>query len=704
MTTKYPSKAIFKNISIRYKLLLFFLLISLLPITIIGFLSYSQAKQMIINKISQYSLDMVMYNQINLGKDLKTYEDIVLQFVVKPDLNQLLKAYSDNSRDEEIIRQNFKTALKEYVAGNQTIHNVIFIDESNRNPKFLTTGKSLPANFSKTIRNSAFYTNIIKMNGKNLWSPAILLEKESNNYYVAIGRRIKDISTGNPLGVLLAIVDENALDNAINSNLYSLNANNYTLDSIKTNYAIIVDHEGSIISSRFKDIIGKNIMDLIQDKQPIELMFNSISDKGKFNNIIMNKPVVITYHAVGSRGWFLLNIAPVSTLYNEINTLGFIIFILALVIALIATIIAFWISVSISVPLQGIVNIMKQAEDGLLSKRVTITNNDEIGFLGMSFNHMLAKISTLITNTKQTIKVVLEQSLTLKSGAAQSAETAEAVAAAMEQISQGTMEQTNETEKTTIQMNNLAEEINSVVLKASEVEKITDLTKDLSYKSKDSINLLIQKAKETDEITKTITENINELNASMDKIKGVTEVIAGITEQTNLLALNAAIEAARAGEAGLGFAVVSTEINTLANQSRNAAKAINEIIKTIQNQTLLSTNTSAQAYQIVEEQMKAVFSTRDSFDEIIIAMDNIIEKILEITKKIKKIDDFKEQTINSIMTISSISEETAASSQEISASSEEQTAIADQVKYLAEELHNLAENLFTVINTFVIEE
>jgi methyl-accepting chemotaxis protein len=64
------------------------------------------------------------------------------------------------------------------------------------------------------------------------------------------------------------------------------------------------------------------------------------------------------------------------------------------------------------------------------------------------------------------------------------------------------------------------------------------------------------------------------LAESAQKIGDIVKLIQSIAEQTNLLALNATIEAARAGEAGRGFAVVASEVKSLAVQTAKATEAI----------------------------------------------------------------------------------------------------------------------------------
>ena len=83
----------------------------------------------------------------------------------------------------------------------------------------------------------------------------------------------------------------------------------------------------------------------------------------------------------------------------------------------------------------------------------------------------------------------------------------------------------------------------------------------------------------------TTNQDIGALAQGAQKVGDVTKLIRSIAEQTNLLALNATIEAARAGEAGRGFAVVASEVKSLAVQTAKATEDISSQIMEVQNST-----------------------------------------------------------------------------------------------------------------------
>jgi methyl-accepting chemotaxis protein len=473
----------------------------------------------------------------------------------------------------------------------------------------------------------------------------------------------------------------------------------------KKGQVYVVSRKGDLIAAKDvgRVLKGDNLSKLKKVSQFIKSRESHSKSKADISKGIDGTTVVASYVPLVYPDWAVVVELPVWEAYEQVITI-FIISILIMCFSFILAVIAgFYLSKRITKPLVDLRNAAKMISEGNLNTRINVKSKNEIGELALNFNQMVASLGNLIVNTKQAIQVMLEHSMSLKNGSNESLQTSKSVEIAMNQITKGTLEQTVETEKTANQMNDLAKTIDSVVTHANEVESITGFAKSLSLKSKESIHLLTQKARETDAITNTITQNIQEFIASITKIQSLTGMIAGITEQSNLLALNASIEAARAGEAGRGFAVVAEEMYKLAGQSRDAAIIISDTIQDIHSQSVASTASTEQVHSVIDEQITSILTARDSFDEIVTAMDGIIERTLEMIGKIKKISDFKEKSLNAIMAISSVSEESAASSQEVLASTEEQTAIAEQIRNLADQLYNFAENLVVITDSFEVD-
>lgn len=146
--------------------------------------------------------------------------------------------------------------------------------------------------------------------------------------------------------------------------------------------------------------------------------------------------------------------------------------------------------------------------------------------------------------------------------------------------------------------------------------------------------------------------------ASLTDIKKALSVIEDIAEQTNILAINAAIEAARAGEYGRGFAVVSDNVQRLAEETKvnatdigklaeeittNLGGGVIKLQETLQEFTAQSADYSASCEEVVaatEEQAAGMYQMASSAQELTEMSEALLETITRAETR-KKEEEIK---------------------------------------------------------------
>jgi methyl-accepting chemotaxis protein len=165
------------------------------------------------------------------------------------------------------------------------------------------------------------------------------------------------------------------------------------------------------------------------------------------------------------------------------------------------------------------------------------------------------------------------------------------------------------------------------------------------------VNDAVSKAEKSEELVKGLVQ-------SADKIGEVTSLIADIAEQTNLLALNATIEAARAGEAGKGFAVVASEVKSLASETAKTTEEIRLQITDIQNISQMTAEAINKITNVISE-ISQISTTISS------AVEQQSAATKEVSHNISKVQTAAQETGQSSTNLLEVSQELSKNSENL---------------------------------------
>ena len=312
----------------------------------------------------------------------------------------------------------------------------------------------------------------------------------------------------------------------------------------------------------------------------------------------------------------------------------------------------------------------------------------------------LAEIKAEHEKTEELLMRIMDTSDKMTQQIAESAqktaslgESMQAMKESMEEVNSGS----NDTAEAVQSQLNQTEEIQEMV---EQVEKGTENIIDSMNQNKEAIaqgnanvGILVKQAEETVESGKKVTEELSQLDTYMSQMNSILDIINSITSQTSLLALNASIEAARAGDAGRGFAVVASEISQMAQQTKDSTVQISQLIENVSNAIQMVVEVSSSMISMIESQNETTEKTAESFTVIEKNSDNVYGHSNELAAYVTKLADANKKIVDSISTISAISEEVAAHASDTLSATESNNVIVEELAALSGQLETLAQEL-----------
>jgi methyl-accepting chemotaxis protein len=540
------------------------------------------------------------------------------------------------------------------------------------------------------------YTGVLEGGGayKNVdVSGNTAFQKARSNREAAISEMTFSKATGKPVsGAFAPIMSETGevigvLGTVIKAEYFTSLIANRKIG--QTGYGYMTDSKGLVLAHPKTELVLKlNGTNLEGMKKLNRLMQEGKTGVEEY--VFRGVPKIAGFAPVGMNGWSIGATQDQDEFLAASHSIRNTNIAIALLAGLVVAVIILFSARAIVRPINAAVAGLKDIAqgEGDLTMRLQVSSRDEAGELARWFNTFIEKLQGIIRDIAGGVDTLSSSSTELS--------------AISEQMTQGITTVSDKSNTVSAAAEEMSANMNNVAAAMEESATNTNMVATAAEQMSATIGEIAQNAERargiSDEAAHKATSastNMDQLGVAANSIGKVIETITDISEQVNLLALNATIEAARAGEAGKGFAVVANEIKELAKQTAAATQDIKEKIEGIQGTTSMTVGQISEITQVITDVSEVVATIATAVEEQSAATKDIATNVAQASRGIQEVNENVNQS-------SAVSAEMSRDIAGVSVSMNEMSTSSSQVNLSAQELSELSETLKQMVDQFKV--